>query len=77
PLLSFAATWAAILGVLGLHSVQGMIFPPLVLLYSLNALSFDTIFVTFFVGSLVTVSSLAFYYVMQKTYKPIAPRALF
>jgi hypothetical protein len=54
-LLSYACTWGAILGVRDLVTMVGVLFPPSIILATVQALSMESVALTLGVGSLISV----------------------
>ncbi|HLD51444.1 hypothetical protein A3K34_04815 [candidate division WWE3 bacterium RIFOXYC1_FULL_40_10] len=57
--LSYMSTWGAILGLNGLNSYEGVLFPPSVLVYSSLAFTSEWLAITVAIGTFVSLISLA------------------
>lgn len=64
-LLSFIATWGSVLGIHDLVSIMGILFPPLLITFTIESLTLEWVIVELVVGILISVLSLLALKILQ------------
>jgi len=68
--LSFMATWGGVLGIHDLVSILGIVFPPLIIMVTIKALTLEWIIVTLIIGTLISSLSLLTLKLLQVNRNP-------